>query len=125
MTKKLVNAYTEHKTSDIYDPNGDPVLLSEFIERLQTIEAELLQSGWTNPEIFINIDLGDYCDGDLVIGLTGMRLETDKEELKRLKQEERDELREAKKAIARANKISKMKEVELAELARLKAKYEK
>ena len=124
MAKKIVNAYTDHKTSEIYDTNGPPVPLEDFIARLQAIEAQMLENGWTNPQIFFGVEYDDYDGADFVAGLSGQRLETDREELKRLQQEERNQLKEAKKAIARANKIAKMKDVELAELARLKAKYE-
>jgi hypothetical protein len=46
MAKKIVNAYTDHKTSEIYDTNGPPIPLEDFIARLQAIETQMLQSGW-------------------------------------------------------------------------------
>lgn len=124
MTKRIIEAVTDIKSLDIYDRNVVNTL-DGFIENLEVIRTQLFNDGWKDLKIIIDVEYGyDDYDAELEFKISGLRPETDKEEMKRLKAEERAEALKKIRAETKAKQLENQKVKELAELARLKAKYE-
>lgn len=125
MAKKVIEATAETTLSDVYNTySGEH--LDEFLAKLEAIRGTLTADGWKDLKITIAVDRGYYDDdSDLTLSISGLRLETDKEEVARLKEEDREKLRKQALAVRKANDLKRKEADELAEYARLKAKFDK